>query len=86
MADLMVLHREQAIALSEAVQTIEDLLGAKAGDPGSRLHSAQHDVVGRTMEGYVFAMVVSELTKVVADQQERIAELEKARKPAKVKS
>jgi hypothetical protein len=82
MADLMVLQREQAIALSEATQTIEDLLGKDS----PRLYSAQHDALGRTMPEFVFAMVVSELTKVVAAQQERIEQLEKARKPAKAKS
>ena len=74
MASPGILIRDQAIALSEAIQTIEDLLG----EDSERLHSAQHDVVGRGMPEYVFAMVVSELSRVVARQQERIEELEGA--------
>jgi uncharacterized small protein (DUF1192 family) len=72
-----VLNRERAIALSEASQTIERLLG----EDSPRLHSAQHDVLGRGLPEYVFAMVVSELTKVVAAQQERIERLEANQKP-----
>jgi hypothetical protein len=74
MAGLELLLRQKAIALSEASETIKDLLGDEA--PSERLMSAQHDVAGRTMPDYVFAMVVSELTRVVAAQQERIDELE----------
>jgi hypothetical protein len=82
-----ILLREQAIAMQEAVQSIEDLLGE--GTPSPRLYSAQHDVAGKTMEGFVFAMVVSELTRVVAAQQQRIEQLEAklaGAKRAKVKS
>jgi hypothetical protein len=49
--------------------------------PNKRLHSAQHDAAGRTMTDYVLSMLVAELTRVVADQQKRIEELE-ARLPA----
>jgi hypothetical protein len=83
MAGPAVLVREQVIALQEAMQTIEELLG----EDSPRLHSAQHDVVGRSMPDFVFSMVVGELTRVVARQAERIDELEKAvAKPAKAKS
>ena len=59
--------------MAEAVQTTERLLGGES----ERLHSAQKDVVGKTMQDYVFSMLVSELTCVAADQQERIDRLEK---------
>jgi hypothetical protein len=87
MAGHQVLHREQAIALQEATQTIERLLGE--GNPSPRLQSATHDVLGRTMPEFVFAMVVSELTRVVAAQQQRIEQLEAklaGAKRAKVRS
>jgi hypothetical protein len=77
-----VLVREQAIALQEAIQNIEELLG----EDSERLYSAQHDALGRTMQEFVFAMVVSELARVVAAQQEQIDALEAklaGAKPAK---
>jgi hypothetical protein len=74
MASPEILIRDQAIALQEAIQTIEGLLGE--GTPSPRLYSALHDAAGQTMPEFVFAMVVSELTRVVADQQEQIYELE----------
>jgi len=74
MADLIHLEGEKFRALQDAVQTIEALLGASS----DRLYSAQHDVVGRNMDSYVSAMALAELTRVVAAQQERVAELEKA--------
>lgn len=82
MASTEILVREQANAISEAAQTIEDLLG----EDSPRLHSAVHDVVGRTMPEFVFAMVVSELARVVDDQQERIEALERARAKTSAKA
>jgi hypothetical protein len=81
MASPEILLREQAIALSEAIQIIKGLLG----EDSPRLYSAQHDVVGRGMPEYVSSMVIFELTKVVAAQQERIEALE-AKQKVKAKS
>jgi hypothetical protein len=75
MAGTEVLLREQAVALQEAVQTVERLLPEEG--TSERLERAQTDMVGRGMDSFVFSMVVSELTRVVADQQERIEKLEK---------
>ncbi len=49
--------------------------------PSTLLHSAQHDVTGRSMHGFALTVLVAELTRVVAllaPQDERITELEKA--------
>lgn len=72
MASVEILNREKAIAVQEAAQTVVDLLG----EGSARLRSAEHDVVGRQMDDFVFAMLVAELTRVVAAQQERIEKLE----------
>lgn len=76
MADPIVLERQKDIALAEAIQVAERLLGDEA--QRERLTSAQIDVVGRSMPEYRLTMLVAELTGVVADQQGKIAELEKA--------
>ncbi len=60
--------------MAEAVQTTERLLG----EDSERLHSAQKDVVGKTMQDYVFSMLIAELVRVVDAQQERIDKLEEA--------
>jgi hypothetical protein len=73
MAGLTVLNREKGLSLREAFETIERLVGEESG----RLHSAQHDVVGKQMDDFVFSVLIAELVRVVADQQERISELEK---------
>ena len=72
MADVRLLETQKAQAIHEAMQTVEDLLG----EPSGRLHSAQYDVAGRTMPDYLAAMLISELARVVAHQQERIEALE----------
>lgn len=76
MASTGALLTEKAIALQEAVQTVESLLE----EDSVRLTSAQQDVVGRGMDDFVSAMLIAELTRVVAAQQERIGELEKSTK------
>ncbi len=72
MAGHQILNQRKAQAMQEAVQTTEGLLGGES----ERLRSAQRDVVGKTMQDYVFSMLISELTRVVAGQQERIEALE----------
>ena len=72
MASYQILNQRKAQAMAEAVQTTERLLGGES----ERLHSAQKDVVGKTMQDYVFSMLISELTRVVDAQQERIEALE----------
>lgn len=72
MASAAVLEAQKHQALAEAIQTTHGLLGEES----ARLHSAQHDVVGRTDTSFVFAMLVAELSRVVASQQERIERLE----------
>ena len=73
MASLQILNQRKAQAMAEAVQTTERLLGGES----ERLGSAQKDVAGRQMQDYVFSMLISELTRVVAGQRERIEALEK---------
>jgi hypothetical protein len=67
-------RKRKAVALQEAIQTTERLLGEEA--PSERLASAQQDVKGRGMQDFALSMLVSELTRVVVAQQERIEELE----------
>lgn len=71
-----ILNREKAAALQEAIETVERLLGEEGGN--ERLYSAKHDVVGRSMPDYVMSMLVAELARVVAGQQERLGQLEEA--------
>lgn len=80
MAGTQVLRQRKAEAMQEAIQTAERLLGEES----ERLRSTQRDVVGKTMQDYVFSMLIAELTRVVAAQQERIEKLEaQLKKPAK---
>ena len=73
MASYQVLNQRKAQAMAEAIQTTERLLDGES----ERLHSAQRDVAGKTMQDYVFSMVIAELVRVVAGQQEQIDRLEK---------
>jgi len=73
MAGIMTLNRKKVLALRETFETIEHLLGEEASS--ERLRSAQRDVVGRTMDDFVFSMLLAELTRVVAAQQEEISVL-----------
>jgi hypothetical protein len=73
MASLGHLEREKAVALQEAIGTVEGLLGGES----ARLQSTRIDVTARSMAGFDVAMLAAELARVVADQQERIAGLEK---------
>ena len=79
MAGLEFLIPQKAIAMDEALETIQRLLGE--GSPSDRLVSARDDVTASTMDDFVFSMLIAELTRVVAAQQERIDALEKT-KPA----
>jgi hypothetical protein len=72
MAGLVHLEREKAVAIAEAIQTVEGLLDGES----ARLQSARFDVTARSMAGFDVAMLAAELSRVVADQQERIAGLE----------
>jgi hypothetical protein len=74
MAGAVFLGQEKATAIQEAIETVEDLLGGQ--DSSERLTSAQHDATGRTMPDYVSSMVIAELVRVVAAQEERIKKLE----------
>ena len=84
MASHQILNQRKAQAMAEAVQTTERLLG----EDSERLRSAQKDAVGKTMQDYVFSMLIAELARVVDAQQERIEALEKdlARSNGKTKA
>jgi hypothetical protein len=66
------IEREKAVALAEAILTVEGLLGGES----ARLRSARLDVTARSMAGFDVAMLAAELARVVADQEERIGRLE----------
>lgn len=72
MAGSVQLEVQKAQAIAEAIETTNGMLG----DDSARLYSAKHDVVGSTDTGFVFAMLVAELARVAASQQERIERLE----------
>lgn len=76
MASTMVLETQKARAIAETIETTAGLIGENS----ERLYSAKHDIVGSTLPDYVLAMVLAELVRVVASQQERIEELEAAAK------
>lgn len=72
MAGPDALARLQALSAQEAFRIIEGLLDEKS----TRLHSAQYDVVGKLQPDFVSMMLIAELARVVASQQERIEQLE----------
>jgi len=78
MASTILLEQTKAQAQAEAVRTVAGILGEVLPD---RLVSAQVDLVAMSMTDYSLSVVAAELAKLVADQQERIADLE-ARLPA----
>jgi hypothetical protein len=74
MATLQAIETGKAIALGETIELIQGLLEEES----ERLVSAKHDVMGRSDVHYVMAMLLAELTRVVASQAEKIRVLEAA--------
>ena len=72
MAGAVQLEVQKAQAIAEAIETTGGMLNGES----ERLHSAKYDVVGSTDADFVSAMLIAELARVVASQQERIEQLE----------
>jgi BMFP domain-containing protein YqiC len=70
---------QQSIAIGKAVALDDETIEAIQGlleEESERLLNAKHDVMGRNDFEYVSTMLLAELTRVVAAQDERIKELE----------
>jgi hypothetical protein len=77
MAGIAELETQKAQAIDEAIRTLEELLG---GEGSPRLYSARFDVQARSMAGFDVAMVVADLTRVVAQQHKELAETRRSLK------